>query len=164
MQQAQDVRKPTRKEKIAQGLEKPQGNKKARRAAERKAAKKQRITATLKNQPGSPRKFRLVLDQIRDESVEEALAILKLSDKKAARPLYKLVMSAIANYNDKHPDERVEEDMLYVKQAMADESFTLKRIQPRAQGRAFRIRKRYSRVFIELGLIDELEDEAVAAE
>jgi large subunit ribosomal protein L22 len=152
-------RKPTRKEKIAQGLEKPEGSKKARRAAQRKAEKKQRITATLRNMPGSQRKARLVIDMVRGRAVEDALAILKLDTHAAATPIRKLIISAIANFNDRFEESPYEESDLYVKTIKADSSFVLKRIQPAPQGRAHRIRKRYSQIFVELAPIAELEED-----
>lgn len=87
----------------------------------------------------SPRKARLVMDQIRGKSVEEALNALSFSPKKAARILRKLIGSAIANAEQ---NSKVNVDNLYIRRVFADEGPTLKRFRPRAMGRATRIRKR----------------------
>lgn len=152
-------RKLTRREKIEQGIPKDPGSKKSRRANERKAAKKERITAKLRNQRGSQRKFRLVIELVKGKSVPDALAVLKLDTHAVSEPLRKLILSAIANFNDRFPDSPYTEEELYIKHLTADSSFVLKRIQPRAQGRAFRIRKRYSTISVELAPFAELAEE-----
>ena len=93
----------------------------------------------------SPRKARLVVDLIRGKSAEDASAILKFSPQHAAEVVEKVLMSAIANAekNNKVPAEQ-----LYVSATFVDEGPTLKRIRPRAQGRAFRINKRTSHITV----------------
>jgi len=95
----------------------------------------------------SARKARLVSDHIRGKSVEDARAILALAQRDVARDWAKLLESAVANAEHNH--ELVEDD-LRIYNAFADEGPTLKRFQPRAQGRATRIRKRTSHLTITL--------------
>ena len=87
----------------------------------------------------SPRKVRLVMDEIRGKKVEEALNLLTFASQKGARILRKLVNSALANAGQ-YPD--IDVDSLFIKRVFADEGPTLKRFRPRAMGRATRIRKR----------------------
>jgi ribosomal protein L22 len=93
----------------------------------------------------SARKARLVCDHIRGKSVEEARAILAHTPRAVARDWSKLLESAVANAEHNH--ELVGED-LYVKAVHADEGPTIRRFQPRAMGRATRIRKRTSHLTI----------------
>lgn len=95
----------------------------------------------------SSRKVKVVIDLIRNKSVGEALAILKFTPKAAAEPVEKLLKSAIANAENNH---EMNVDKLYVAEINATQGPTLKRIRPRAQGRAFRIRKRTSHITIVL--------------
>ena len=106
------------------------------------------VMARLKYLQASPQKVRLVADQVRGKSVEEAALILRFSRKNAARPLAKLLRSAIANAE--HSDEAVDLDRLYVKEIFVDGGPTLKRIRPQPMGRAFRILKRQSHITIKL--------------
>jgi large subunit ribosomal protein L22 len=107
------------------------------------------VTARLRYLQASPQKVRLVADQVRGRSVEEAAQILKFSGKHAAAPLAKLLRSAIANAENR--DEHVDLDRLYVKEISVDGGPTLKRIRPQPMGRAFRILKRQSHITIKLG-------------
>jgi len=95
----------------------------------------------------SARKARLVSDHIRGKTVEDARAILAHAQRDVARDWAKLLESAVANAEHNH--ELVEDD-LRIHNAFADEGPTLKRFQPRAQGRATRIRKRTSHLTITL--------------
>ncbi len=115
-----------------------------------KEAKRQTAIAKLKDVPTSPRKMRLVADMIRGVEVNRALDILKFSKKHAAIRLETLLRSAIANWEAKNPDNTRDLDNgnVIVKTIMVDEGRTLKRIRPRAQGRAGRIRKRSNHVTI----------------
>lgn len=117
-------------------------------AEARKAAKKQVAIAKYNDIPTSPRKMRLVADMIRGMKVELALHALLYSPKAAAKPVYKLLRSAIANWEAKNEGKRFEDANLYVKEIFVDEGHTLKRIQPAPQGRAHRIRKRSNHVTI----------------
>ncbi len=100
----------------------------------------------------TPRKARRVVDLIRGKQAVEALAILKFAPQGASEPVYKLVASAIANARVKADAENsyLDEQDLYVSRAFVDEGTTLKRFQPRAQGRAFRINKRTSHITVVL--------------
>ncbi|AEB12456.1 50S ribosomal protein L22 [Marinithermus hydrothermalis] len=93
----------------------------------------------------SPRKVRLVVDLIRGKSVEEADVLLRYLNKRAARPVRKVLKSAVANAVNNH---NLLEDALYVKAAYVDEGPALKRILPRARGRADIIKKRTSHITI----------------
>ena len=129
------------------------------RAEKIKEAKKSSYFAKLNNCPTSPRKMRLVAGLIRDKDVEMALNILKHTSKEAAGRMYKLVLSAIANWQEKNEGVRMEESNLYVKSVMVDSARQLKRIRPAPQGRAHRIRKRSNHVTVVLDSrqIDVLE-------
>lgn len=100
----------------------------------------------------TPQKARRVVDLIRGKQALEALAILKFAPQGASEPVYKVVASAIANARVKADNENtyLDERDLYVHRAFVDEGATLKRFQPRAQGRAFRINKRTSHITIVL--------------
>ncbi len=104
-------------------------------------------TALLSDYRQSPRKVRLVADLVRGKSVKDALPVLNVLAKRAAGPMRKLVLSAVANaiHNDK-----ANKDVLFIAEIRVDESPTLKRSRPRARGRAFPIKKRTSRVFVRL--------------
>lgn len=103
-------------------------------------------TAQLKGLRASPQKVRLVADLIRGKQVEEALNILLFTEKKSARPIEKLLRSAVANADQKNADI----DSLYVGSVLVDGGQTLKRFRPRAMGRAAPILKRTSHVTIGL--------------
>jgi large subunit ribosomal protein L22 len=100
----------------------------------------------------SPRKVRLVVDQIRGKGVEEALNILKFTPKRSALIVSKTLRTAVANAES---TQSVDVDQLYVKQVKVDEGGMWKRFTPRAQGRATRIRKRLSHITI---VLDELSE------
>ncbi len=101
----------------------------------------------LKNCPMSARKMRLVVDQIRGRSVEDALNIARFSTKEAGTWIEKILLSAIANWENKGSLAYSAADYhLMVKTAFVDEGTMLKRYQPAPQGRAHRIRKRTNHV------------------
>ncbi len=104
--------------------------------------------AALRSLRMSPRKVRLVVDMVRGRGVGEALDILTFSAKAAARPVAKLIRSAVANAEEKGGFDI---DSLLIKTAFVDEGPTWRRWMPRAMGRATRIRKRSSHVTVELG-------------
>jgi len=116
-----------------------------------KEARKSVAFARLRNCPTSPRKMRLVADQIRGMEVEKALVVLKHSPKEASNRLEKLLLSALANWQAKNEGERMEDKQLIVQEIFVDQSRTLKRVQPAPQGRAHRIRKRSNHVTITVG-------------
>lgn len=96
----------------------------------------------------SPFKARLVADLIRGKKVNEALAILKYSPKKASRIFEKLINSAMANAENNHKIDDVEK--LFVSTVFVDHGPTMKRFMPRAMGRATRILKRTSHITVKL--------------
>ena len=93
----------------------------------------------------APRKVSIVLDLIRNKPLDKALAILQYTPKAASELLYKLVKSAVANAENNFNMDR---NNLYVSECYVTPGPTMKRIRPRAQGRAFRVLKRTSHVFI----------------
>ncbi len=97
----------------------------------------------------APRKVRLVADQVRGMAVGDALAVLKYRPHAAAKPLAKLLRSAVANAENK--GGRVDVDALVVKTLTVDQGPKMRRFMPRAQGRAFRVEKKTSHVYVELG-------------
>jgi large subunit ribosomal protein L22 len=126
------------------------GARKHNKAEQVKEAKKKQYFAKLNNCPTSPRKMRLVADLVRGKNVEEAMAILKHSSKEASNRLYKLLLSAVANWQNKNEGERLEDAHLFISQVFVDSGRQLKRIQPAPQGRAHRIRKRSNHVTLHL--------------
>jgi large subunit ribosomal protein L22 len=96
----------------------------------------------------SPRKVRLVVDLIRGKDVEEARAILRFLPKRAALPVLKVLNSAAANAVN---NQNLLEDRLFVRRAFVDEGPSLKRVMPRARGRADVIKKRTSHITIVVG-------------
>ena len=127
------------------------GNRKRQTAQKIKEAKKNIAFAKLNNCPTSPRKMRLVADQVRGEQIEKALTILKFSSKEASRRLEKLLLSAISNWQTKNESEDIEKADLVVKEIRVDGGKMLKRLRPAPQGRAHRIRKRSNHVTLVLG-------------
>jgi len=127
------------------------GVRKKQMAERIKAEKEQLAFAKLNNCPTSPRKMRLVADQVRGTGVEKALAILRFSPKEASRKLEKLLLSAVANWQAKNEDARIEEAELFVKEIKVDSGRMLKRLRTAPQGRAHRIRKRSNHVTVVLG-------------
>ena len=97
------------------------------------------VAARLKGAQISAQKARLVADQVRGMPVEEALSLLEFSPKKAAHIVKKLLDSAIANAEN---NEGADVDELKVSSIFVDEGMTMKRLRPRAKGRADRILKR----------------------
>lgn len=93
----------------------------------------------------SPKKARLVIDQIRGKHVDRALEIVRLSKTKAARLIRKTLESAIANAENNHD---LDASKLFVKAAYVDEGPSLKRVLPRARGRADIIRRRTSHITV----------------
>src|SRR5512133_160998 len=105
--------------------------------------------ATLSYLRIAPRKIRLVADHVRGMPVGEALALLKYTPQAAAKPLAKLLRSAVANAEQK--GGHVDVDALFVKTLTVDGGPKLRRFMPRAMGRAFRVEKKTSHVYVELG-------------
>ncbi|MBO5692606.1 MAG: 50S ribosomal protein L22 [Tidjanibacter sp.] len=137
------------------------GARKYQMAEKMKAAKKQVAVASLRDCPTSPRKMRIVADTVRGVEVNKALALLRYSKKEASVRLEKLLRSAIANWEAKNTNERLEDTKLCVKEIKVDGGRMLKRIQPAPQGRAHRIRKRSNHVTI---IVDKMVVETKSAE
>ena len=102
--------------------------------------------AKLNNYPTSPRKMRLLADLVRGMEVDKALGILQHNPKHPAVPLYKLLKSAINNWEQKNSDAKVEDANLVVKTIMVDCGRVIKRMRPAPQGRGYRVRKRSNHV------------------
>ena len=99
----------------------------------------------------SPMKARRVVDLIRNLPAQEALSVLKFAPQAASEPVAKVLASAIANAEHNFS---LDPDTLFVSQAYVDEGPMLKRFRPRAQGRAYRIRKRTSHITVEVESIE----------
>ena len=95
----------------------------------------------------TPMKARRVIDLVRGKKAQEALAMLKFAPQAASEPVAKVLASAIANAENNF---QLDPQTLVISRAFVDEGPTLKRFRPRAQGRAFRIRKRTSHITIEV--------------
>ena len=121
------------------------GARKRIKAEELKKERKNIAFAKLNNCPTSPRKMRLIADLIRGMEVEKALAQLKLNPKEASNRMEKLLLSALANWENKN-DGRMDDSNLFISEVKVDGGRMLKRIQPAPQGRAHRIRKRSNHV------------------
>ncbi len=100
----------------------------------------------------SPRKVQIVLDLIKNQPCDKAMAILKVTPKAATEPLIKLLKSAMANAENNY---NMDVDNLYVSFCNVTPGPILKRIRPRAQGRAYRINKRTSHITI---TVSEMKD------
>lgn len=150
---AEATKKLTRKEKIASGAEKAPKRKTS--YAERLRDKREDQTkAVLRNSTIAPRKMRMVVDLVRGMEVGKALNTLSVTSKAGADPMRKLILSAIANWEEKN-DGGVDDGGLYVREAFVDSGRTLKRFRPAPQGRAHRIRKRSNHVTVILDTKEE---------
>ena len=98
----------------------------------------------------TPMKARRVIDLVRGMPADQALAVLRFSPQSASEPVYKVVASAVANarFTAERDSRRLDIEDLVVREAYVDEGPTLKRFRPRAQGRAFRVRKRTSHITV----------------
>ena len=104
----------------------------------------------------APMKARRVVDLVRGMPAEEALSVLRFAPQAASETVYKVVASAVANarFMAERDSRRLDAQDLYITQAYVDEGPTMKRFRPRAQGRAYRIRKRTSHITIEVESVD----------
>ncbi|HEX9052928.1 MAG TPA: 50S ribosomal protein L22 [Anaeromyxobacter sp.] len=121
----------------------------ARKAKSRKAAPAPGPHAHLRFLRVAPRKVRIVADEVRGMKVGDALAMLKYTPQSASPHLAKLLRSAVANAEQK--GGRVDVDALFVKTLTVDQGPKMRRFMPRAMGRAYRIEKKTSHVYVELG-------------
>ena len=92
-----------------------------------------------------PRKARRVIDLVRGMKAADALDVLRFTPQSASEDVYKVLASAIANAEH---NEHLDRDSLWISEAYVDEGPTLKRFRPRAQGRAYRVRKRTSHITV----------------
>jgi large subunit ribosomal protein L22 len=127
-------------------------------AEEIKEVKRNTVFASLKDYPTSPRKMRYVIDLIRGMEVNKALDILRFSDKAAAQPVEKLLLSAIANWQAKNEGTRLDDALIYIKEAYVDGGRMLKRLRPAPQGRGYRVRKRSNHVTLILDSVVKNEN------
>ena len=119
-----------------------------------------RAKATVRYARLTPMKARRVVNLIRGRSAADAASILQFSPQAASEPVAKLLASAVANAEN---NQGIDPTTLIVDTAYVDEGPTLKRFQPRAQGRAFRIRKRTCHITIELVSIDATAGQSKSA-
>jgi large subunit ribosomal protein L22 len=112
------------------------------------------VSAVLKQARMSPQKVRLVADQIRGLPIAQALNILSFSPKRAAVSVKKVLQSAIANAEH---NNGADIDELYVSTVFVDQATTLKRIKPRAKGRADRILKRSSHITVKVSTKEDVK-------
>ena len=117
-------------------------------------------SAKLNNCPTSPRKMRLVVDNIRGVDLDKALNILAFTRKESALKLEKLLKSAIANWAAKF-ELNPEDSELYVKEVFVNGGRTLKRFLPAPQGRAYRLRKRSNHITITVASRTLVEEDNV---
>ena len=108
--------------------------------------------ASVKNIRVSPRKVRLVLDELRGKNVYQAKAILKNINKSSKTVILKLIDSAVANAVN---NNGMDEEKLYIKEIYANEGLKLKRFRPKARGAAVPIIKRTSHIDVVLGQSEE---------
>ena len=117
--------------------------------------------AKLRNYPTSPRRMRLLADEIRGTDVEKALSLLEHHPQRgSSTPLFKLLKSAVNNWEQKNEGQSAADAGLVVKTIFVDGARTLKRMLPAPQGRAYRLRKRSNHVTI---IVDVKAEEKVKA-
>jgi large subunit ribosomal protein L22 len=141
--------KKTSEKKAPAGAAKAQAAPRARARRTRPAAPAAGPHAHLRYLRVAPRKVRLVADGVRGMKVGDALAVLRYTPQAAAKPLAKLLRSAVANAEQK--GGRVDVDALFVMTLTVDQGPKMRRFMPRAMGRAFRVEKKTSHVYVELG-------------
>ncbi|MFD1871337.1 50S ribosomal protein L22 [Hymenobacter bucti] len=107
--------------------------------------------AKLRNVPTSPRKMRLVANLVRGKRVTQALGLLRFEANSGAEKVEKLLLSALANWQQKNPEERIEDANLCITEISVDEGRQLKRLRPAPQGRGHRIRKRSNHITLTVG-------------
>ena len=104
-----------------------------------------------------PRKVRQLADMVRGQKVDSALTLLRFTNRIAAEAVSKTIQSAMHNLLNKHGSSVAAEDMV-VKSIIIEEGATIARIRPRAQGRAYRIRKRSSHIKVTVTLTEEAKN------
>ncbi len=126
------------------------GARKRLAAEARKENNRTRCVARLMDNNTSPRKTRLMADLIRGKNVDYALNVLKYSKKESSEKIRKLLLSAIANWQAKNENARIEDSNLFVKEIFVDGGTILKRLRTAPQGRGYRIRRRSNHITIVL--------------
>lgn len=126
-----------------------------------KAERKLRSFAILRNCPISARKVRLVADLLRGKQVDLAFGILRYSPQGCVSRMEQLLKSAVANWTQKNPELSLDETPLFISKISVDEGMAMKRIRPRAQGRAARILKRSCHIYVEVAAQKSLTAEEV---
>ncbi len=111
--------------------------------------------AKLNNVPTSPRKMRLIADLIRGKGVDLALNTLKFDSKIGSKRMEKLLLSAIANWQEKNKDQKIEDADLFIKEIFVNGGKMIKRLRPAPQGRAHRIRKRSNHITLVLDSLNK---------
>lgn len=122
------------------------GSRKHNRAEQIKEMKKSISYAKLNHCPTSPRKMRRMADLIRGMEVEKALHLLKMAPQESSLRLRKLLLSALANWQQKNENIRVEDANLIVSTVFVNQGRSLKRLRTAPQGRGYRIQKRSNHV------------------
>lgn len=112
----------------------------------------------LRNLRIAPRKMQLVADSIRNKRASEALRILKFQRKKGAPYMYKLILSALASWEEKHQDQDIDSQDLHITEVYVTQGKAIKRFKPAPQGRAHPIKKYFNHVFLTVGQVDYQED------
>ncbi|MEX1062866.1 MAG: 50S ribosomal protein L22 [Balneolaceae bacterium] len=107
----------------------------------------------------APRKVRLVANLVRGERVDRAVKKLEFTKKGTAGDVAKVIKSAAANLRDRFEDERLDDELLYIKTITVDEGVTMKRMQPRAMGRANRIQIHSSHITVIVAKQEEILNE-----
>ncbi|MEO6695256.1 MAG: 50S ribosomal protein L22 [Ignavibacteria bacterium] len=105
--------------------------------------------------PTSPRKMRLVVDLIRNKKVDEAVSILRFTNKNTAKVIEQTLLSAYSNLVNKLDSGRITQNEVVIKEAFVNGGPSLKRILPAPQGRAFKIRKRSAHLTL---IVEQLEE------
>jgi len=136
------------------------GARKRLSAEARKEKKQDTCMARLVDNNTSPRKTRLMADLVRGKDVEYALNVLKYSKKESSDKIRKLLLSAIANWQTKNENARVEDSNLYVKEIFVDGGTMLKRWRTAPKGMGYRMRKRSNHITVILdSKITKIEEE-----
>lgn len=141
--------------------------KRQKRQAEKEARKTGDTQASLTNVPSSDRKMRLVADLVRGKRVGEALAILKFQSKQGSEKIEKLLLTAIADWQAKNPNQSLEEADLVLREIFVNGGRMLKRLRPAPQGRGYRVRKRSNHITMVVAALNApavQEKEVVVAE
>ncbi|OIN59059.1 50S ribosomal protein L22 [Arsenicibacter rosenii] len=120
--------------------------------------------AKLRNVPTSPRKMRLIADLIRGQRVSRALGLLKYQPQAGAAVMQKVLLSAVANWQQKNEDVNIEDADLFIKTVFVDGGPVLKRLRPAPQGRGHRIRKRSNHITLVVDSADVANDYEVETE